>query len=268
VLLRTDARGVLAIGQASHAWLSGQLARAWGNERFGAVEPLEPVCLAAEQHDVGMAEWDLHPTFTPRTGLPHGFTEMPLETHLELWRRGPRRLITQSRYAALLVSMHGRRLYELRDLETMAPDDAAAVTAFIEDQNALERQLSDALRADPVTTPTAAPRLVERNSDLLWTWDYMSLALCLGWAPCTAKRVPTGGSNPTDVRIDPGTSPTTLTLDPWPFSRPDAITVRCEGRHLEDRYGSESELTAALAAAPWQTVEFTLRPAQRRSRRD
>ena len=45
-------------GRRPHAWVSGQLARAWGNAEFGSVAPYEEVCLAAEQHDVGMAEWD------------------------------------------------------------------------------------------------------------------------------------------------------------------------------------------------------------------
>src|ERR1700704_5035327 len=110
MLLRQDERGVLAIGQPSHAWVSGQLARAWGNEQFGAVAPYEEVCLAAEQHDIGMATWDLAPTFNPATGLPHSFVEMPVGTHLKLWSEGPRRLLAQSRYAALLASMHGLRL--------------------------------------------------------------------------------------------------------------------------------------------------------------
>jgi hypothetical protein len=39
VLLRRDGDGVVAIGQPAHAWVSGQFARAWGNERFGAVDP-------------------------------------------------------------------------------------------------------------------------------------------------------------------------------------------------------------------------------------
>jgi hypothetical protein len=257
VVLRKDDRGVLAIGQASHAWLSGQLARAWGNERFGRLEPHEAVCLAAEQHDVGMAEWDLQPTLNPETGLPHGFTEMPLATHLELWTSGPSRLITQSRYAALLVSMHGRRLYELRDLDTMAPDDAAAVTAFIEDQNALQRQLTDQLTADASTTASATPELIARNSDLIWTWDYMSLALCLDWAPCVAKSVPTA-DEPVDIAIDRRDDG--LALDPWPFAHPRAVSVRCEGRRLEGRYGSQGELAAALASAPSETAEFKLAP--------
>jgi hypothetical protein len=54
--LGEEGDAVIVIGQASRAWISGQLARAWGNERFAALEPREEVCLAAEQHDVGMAE--------------------------------------------------------------------------------------------------------------------------------------------------------------------------------------------------------------------
>jgi hypothetical protein len=55
VLHRADPEGLIVIGQPAHAWVSGQIARAWGNERFGHFEPWEDVCLAAEQHDLGMA---------------------------------------------------------------------------------------------------------------------------------------------------------------------------------------------------------------------
>ena len=140
MLLRQDDRGVLAIGQPSHAWVSGQLARAWGNERFGAVEPWEEVCLAAEQHDIGMAAWDLEPSFDARTGLPHSFTEMPMDVHMGLWSAAARRLLRQSRYAALLTSMHGVRLYELRDLSQMEPADADAIRSFFAAQRALQAE--------------------------------------------------------------------------------------------------------------------------------
>jgi len=33
MLLREEGDAVIAIGRASHAWISGQLARVWGNER-------------------------------------------------------------------------------------------------------------------------------------------------------------------------------------------------------------------------------------------
>ena len=53
---RDDEEGLIVIGQPAHAWVSGQLARAWGNDRFGHFEPWEEVRLAAEQHDVGYGE--------------------------------------------------------------------------------------------------------------------------------------------------------------------------------------------------------------------
>ena len=89
MVLRRDGAGVLAVGQAAHAWLCGQLAREWGNERFGAVLPLDEVALGAEQHDVGMAEWDLHRVRNSRTGLPVSFIEMPLADNLGLVAPGP-----------------------------------------------------------------------------------------------------------------------------------------------------------------------------------
>ena len=116
VLLRDEGDGVIAIGQASHAWISGQLARVWGNDRFAAPEPREEVCLAAEQHDVGMAEWDLRPSLNPDTGRPRSFMELPVDVHVALWSEAPAKLFSQSRYAALLVSMHGVASQSRRDL--------------------------------------------------------------------------------------------------------------------------------------------------------
>src|SRR5438270_8359356 len=141
MLLRHDDRGVLAIGQPSHAWISGQLARAWGNDRFPAPEPYEEVCLAAEQHDLGFASWDLEPTRNPETGLPHSFLDMPLAAHLGLWSAAPRRLLAQSRYAAALVSMHGWRLYKRLNLEDRPDHDADAVRDYLDSQRRFQEEL-------------------------------------------------------------------------------------------------------------------------------
>ncbi len=275
MLLRRDHRGVLAIGQPSHAWLSAQLARAWGNARFGEVVPREEVCLAACQHDTGMAAWDLLPAQDPDSGLPRDFMHMELDVHLELWRQGPRRLVRQCRYAALLVSLHGTRLYEWRlrrQPASSAPppdrsrggasdqlDDATAakIHAFIAEQRALQQRLLDALRADPATATNATPELVARNSDLIWTWDYLSLALCLGWPPRAAEAVPTAGA-PVQLHLREVGGGRVL-LHPWPFAVPE-LTVRCEGQRLAERYPSENALRAALENAPWETLEWRLAP--------
>ena len=86
MLLREDGDAVVCIGQPAHAWLSGQLARSWA---LDPVEPWEEVCLAAEQHDLGMAAWDAVPELNPETGRPYSFMEMPLDTHLRLWTAAP-----------------------------------------------------------------------------------------------------------------------------------------------------------------------------------
>lgn len=233
MLLRAEGEAVVAIGQASHAWLSGQLARAW----HPRVEPYEEVCLAAEQHDVGMGQWDLAPTLDPATGLPHTFMEMPLATHLRLWHAAPARLLTQSRWAALLVSLHGTALYERRDLARL--DEAAAdeVRAYLAAQRALQARLAAEVGA-------GGERLRELQR-LLFTWDGLSLALCLRWEPYEVHGV---------TLLEGGR------LDPWPFQGP-ALTVRCEGRLLEGRFDDERALHDALERAERVDVTFTLRPA-------
>lgn len=221
MLLRREADAVIVIGQPAHAWLSGQLARAWSPRP----EPWEEVCLAAEQHDAGMAEWDRSPKLNPETGLPRSFLELELDDHLEIWWRAAPLVLQQSRYAALLVSMHGTALYERRNL-----DDERA-RAFLDGQRELQRRLMAGFDAEQV----------RRNQRLIWTWDSLSLGLLLDWPPFDA-----GG-----IHVEDGT------LDPWPFASP-AITVKSEGRRLGGTFDDEAAMRAALDAAPWVTLEFEL----------
>lgn len=235
---------MLAIGQQSHAWISGQLARAWGNERFDAPEPWEEVCLAAEQHDIAFAAWDLEPPLNEETGLPYSFIEMPLEQHLAIWAPAPRRLLAQSRYAALLVSMHGSRLYRRRNLERLEPAQAEAVREYLREQQRFREPLIASLEDEPASNAWVMPPLLARNSQLVWTWDFLSLVICLDWAPRTAKEVPTG-DGAVDIEIASGPRPRTAILDPWPFGE-RALRVRCDARKLEGE----------LERASWERLEF------------
>jgi Protein of unknown function (DUF3891) len=263
MVLRRDPAGVLAVGQASHAWLCGQMARAWGNDRFGGVKPLAEVALGAEQHDVGMARWDLSPARNPETGLPESFMEMGATVNAGLWSVGPVRLVTQSRYGALLAIMHGRRLYERHHLESAAPADATAVTAFLEHARELEATLLASLRADPAMARYATPELVARNSQLVWIWDLISLALLLDWPPFKLESVPTADGDAVDVAMDPvpprepADGAVSVSLDPWPLAA-EGIRLHCEGRRLERGFDSDAQLADGLARARWETVEFEL----------
>lgn len=250
MLLREEGDAVIAIGQASHAWISGQLARAWGNERFAAPEPREEVCLAAEQHDVGMAEWDLHPSLDPRTGLPHSFLEMPLASHVALWAAAPAKLLSQSLYAALLVSMHGTALYERRDSATLGAVERKLVRDYLEGQRALQTALADRLGADRGQ--------LARDQRLLWAWDSLSLALCLRWRSFSVSSVPAADGEWVELAL--AATADRFTLDPWPFVA-ERLEVRCEGRRLEGRFGAEAELHQALERAPVVGLVFAFEAA-------
>jgi hypothetical protein len=242
MLVRDD----MVIGQPAHAWVSGQLARAWGNAAFPAPEPSEPVCLAAEQHDVGWADADLAPPLDPATGRPAPFTAVARRYHLGVWGDAARRLLSQSRYAALLVSLHGTGLYER--LGPQPPEVAGAIADYLEAQRTLQAQLAAGL--DPAG--------VARNRALLRCWDSFSLALCLPRLPWRLEGVPAAGGDATIVVDGAGEA---VTVDPWPFGA-DRVELACEGRRLEGRFTDEAVLHAALAEAPWVPLRWVLTPAR------
>ena len=164
--------------------------------------------------------------------------------------------------------MHGWRLYKRRELDKLPPDDADAVRGFLTEQHAFQQQLLAWLRDDPATASFASDQLVARNSQLIWTWDYLSLAICLDWAPCSVGEVPTAAAE-AELRLSviepdgrpPGASARLLTLDPWPFSV-SSVEFHCDGRLLDRAFESEEELRLGLAQAPWETVSFELRSAR------
>ncbi|HEY6758188.1 MAG TPA: DUF3891 family protein [Baekduia sp.] len=249
-----DGPGVVAIGQASHAWLSGQLARAWGNDRFAAPEPREEVILGALQHDVGMAAWDLRPERHPDTGLPRQFFELDRRTHLALWAAAPARVMTQSRYAALLVSLHGTGLYERFPPRSDDPEILRATAEYRDGQRALQERLAAELGVGPDE--------LARNRALVAVWDDVSLAICRGergphavpGAPATAHGA--GGVH-VPLTLTSGAEPDTYSLDPWPFATA-SVEVRAEGRRLDGPAPDDDALHAALGRAPVLTMTFRL----------
>jgi Protein of unknown function (DUF3891) len=235
-----------AIGQTSHAWISGQLARAWGNGQFPAPEPFEEVCLASEQHDIGWAGWDVRPSLNPDTRLPYTFMELPLSEHIEIWSGAPARLLAQSRYAALLVSMHGTTLQTRRDLDKLEPAERALVERYLKEQRELQDELIGLLAADRDE--------LDRNRRLIWAWDGISLALCLGWQTLMNDVPGATGSVELSLRM---TGADQFALHPWPFAA-DRLDVRCEGRELAGTFDDEHAMREALDRAPSTRLSFTL----------
>jgi hypothetical protein len=259
---RLSGHPTVAVPQPAHAWISGQLARAWGNQRFGAVSPREAVCLAAEQHDIGWLPWEAAPTRDPATGLPWNFNALPRTAHAVLWAEGVD--LTEAslgRYPALLVSLHGVGIYVRFGKSPPGSADAAAVAAFNAAETTRQERLIASLAADPAWTEAVRPEVVARNRALVLAWDLMSLIICHGLTGAReVAEVPdaTGQAVMTLTAID--CNPERIAVSPWPFSVA-TLTVACEGLVLpEGPFGDDAAMRAALASAPRRDVRALLIP--------
>jgi hypothetical protein len=260
MLLRATNDGHLAITQTTHAWVSGQMARAWGNEAFGIFEPREPVCLAAEQHDIGWTQWEPEPSWNPETGLPHSFLELPPEVHLSrIWSVAGKLALLTSRYAALLVSRHGTSLYGRFRGD---PDVAGGLAAkFLAEQDAFQAQLILSLSRDPQYEPYVADDVLERNRRLVALWDRISLNLCWGMRETlTIEDVPMANGDGT-MTLSPVSGETdTVEFDPWPFALP-SVDVTFDARLLTRRYTDQQDLLQGIGESRWTSVRVRLRKA-------
>ncbi|MGZ4430190.1 MAG: DUF3891 family protein [Gaiellales bacterium] len=251
MILRSHPGGVLVIGQPAHAWLSGRLARAWGNQLFEAPEPYEAVCLAAEQHDIGMAGWDSAPQLDPRTGLPYSFSSMPRSEHVRLWSSAARLMLPQGRYPALLVSRHGTGLYERHVPERELR--ASPVREYLAGERAFQRDL--------IASLGVAPDEVERNSDLIRIWDSMSLFACLAGESQTTIDGAQTRDGPASLELRRlSEDHTRFAVSPWPLG-PRSLTAPVEGRLLTGRFDDRDRMLAALDRAAWATLPITFVPA-------
>jgi Protein of unknown function (DUF3891) len=232
MLLHLEGNGVVCIGQAAHSWVSGRLARAW---TLGRPEPFAEVCLGAEQHDIGMADWDRRPELDPDTGYPLSFLRLPLATHIALWTEAPEKLLAQSPYAALLISMHGHALFAKR---TPTPE----IERYLAEQEAFQTDLLERLGADA--------EQARRNQQLVWALDHLAL---VGLIPEWAPQDNTVGDLTLHVEI---VGERRVSVDPWPFES-EEITLNYPGRRLTEPSTTEPELHARLAAAPWVDVHVT-----------
>ena len=248
MLIRDDGDSWVAIPQPAHALLSGEIARAWGNAQFAAPERPQDLCLGAEQHDVAWADWDLKPPLHAPAGRAASFYEAPFHERVAIWADAPRRVLAQSPYAALVVSLHGTNIHSIYvDASSLPPAEAALVRDYLEGQRVLQDGLIAALGIDR--------EHASRAGELVFCLDAISLSLCHDWPERTLP--PVGG---TSIAYRPA-GPGQATLDPWPLAV-DHLTMHLHGRRLTDRFEDEHALHAALEQAPLERFEMVLEPMQ------
>lgn len=259
MVFREDSDGLIIITQPAHSWISGQLARHWGNAESGGFAPREEVCLAAEQHDIGFLSWEKSPTLNTKTGWPHDFLHMPTGLHLDLWAVGVQKLTTYSRYAALLVSLHVTHLCQNNKVDK-TPRAAQAAQGFLDQQRAVQSNLLPALLDDLGYAPYCSEVAIKRNRLLIAAWDWMSLVFCQGKPGETVvNNVPWKEGTMKLKLCAAAMDPAIVSVSPWPFSTP-AVELVCDGRRVPQTYTNERKMRIALRTAPAVTIRTSLRP--------
>ena len=248
IVLRHPA-GHAAVTQQAHAAMCGQFARAWGNGPFGPLDPSDSIRLAAEQHELGMLEWDRAPAMDPATGLPVSVMGMDLATHLPLRLQGPERLRDRDPYAALLVSLHHASFYSRPPLVGRLRKGGRQINSYLERSAEFQRRLSEKLGV--------APTEVERNWRLVRAWDGLSHSLLYERVPSTLDAVPVRDGKLTVLELDQGDE--AFTLDPWPFES-DRVVASAEASLLEGTFRDRETLLEGLARAPKVTLSYALVP--------
>jgi hypothetical protein len=236
MLFRTQSSGVLAISQLTHAWISGQILRAW-HEKL-----VEPLLLAAEQHDIGWMDWEAAPSFDPQTGRPHLFRDIGAEVHAPMWTRGVERALSAwGAHVALLISRHGGVIYRrYTDRHRIAEADAAAAQRFLRTQAPIEAVWEQMLGLEEAA--------VKKETMLLALVDTLSLALCGELKAPMNLEAPDRNGDLVQLRlVERNNQPFDFILSPWPF-REDVVTVEGEARPLptEGRLADEASLRAWL----------------------
>lgn len=256
MLFRETSAAIVAIPQPSHAWLAGQIIRAWGNAAFGQVTPREEVCLAAEQHDIGWLPWEREPTLNPATGRPHSFRELDIAVHTAIWRQGTDMALALGRYTALLVSLHGSSLYANFDTASASARDAAIVRDFLAGQSAIQQRLIASLAADRRYASCSEPGMIQRNRLLVRAADRMSIAICTGMRDIAVRSDDPRKAVVGQVPALAGVSDivlralddelTKISVAPWPFAA-SVVPVVCEGMILPSRrFDGAAEMRTAL----------------------
>ena len=238
MLFRSQSSGDLAISQLTHAWISGQILRAW-DENLS-----ETLLLAAEQHDIGWIDWETEPTFNAETGRPHLFREVGASAHAPMWARGVQRALgAWGTHLALLISRHGGVIYHrYMDRHRAGEADAAAAQNYLNAQAPIESAWSRALGLEAAE--------LDKETALIAFADTLSLALCGEMKAPLDLEAPGRGGDALAMRLDQRPQHSfDFVLSPWPF-RANELVVEGEARPLPaaGRFSDEDAMKTWLAS--------------------
>jgi len=261
-----------------HTAMCGQMARAFGNDRFERPAPFDEVVYIVENHDRGWDAYDANPGLDPATRLPVIMARTPTPDAVKTNRGSPDFNEAHHPYCGLLSSMHSCGLYNgrygfsqfvVRTQATTSISVAHAyrplIDAMLADEERRQARLKSALAADPATRDWIADRHLFQNYKQLQFFDTMSLYFHLRHAGERGDQVyvhvPMNAGEDATVLLKK-VDERTYSLDPYPFAA-DRLTLACRGRYARP-FPAEfdaARVGAALRALPADRQTYALVPA-------
>jgi hypothetical protein len=258
----------LAIMMYEHTALCQQFARAFGNERFQSLAPLDLMTYVISNHDAGWLAFDRDPRIDAATGLPYNLVDTPPEYITVTSRLSPDFNQRHHPYTGLMSSMHSWGLYNGRYglsklvlLDKIAAKDRPLADKMLDGELERQTRLKTELAKDPETAAWLDERRLFQNYKQLQFID--TLALYFNRIHPSERvvqefeNVPVSEKEDVSITIRPASDGTYM-LSPFPFATSGA-EYAFAGRPIEQRMGSEDGgWPAALKRAPtvWERIRL------------
>jgi len=257
----------LAVTMFDHTALSGQFARAFGNDRFEAPVPLEPTVYAIANHDAGWLDFDRDPATDPETNLPYSVFGTPAPLILPTSKLSPDYNQRHHPFSGLLSSMHTCGIYNGRygltssgRLDRIAPHDRPKVEALMASEEERQQALKAELSGSPETAAWIEEKRLFQNYALMQFCDLLAIYFN-GTHPSQRgekefTRVPASRERDVTIRVRPA-SGEVYAFDPFPFAA-EGAEFAFAGRLISPgQHEREGGWAKVLRTAPSVWQRFT-----------
>ena len=169
MIIQTASPGTprLAVMMHEHTALCAQFARAFGNDRFESLSPLDLMIYVIGHHDAGWTEFDRDPVTDEKTGLPYNLVETPAKHITVTSRLSPDFNERQHPYCGLISSMHSWGLYNGRYglsnlvlIDRIPQHDRPLATRMLDGELSRQKKLKEEIGKD-----SSAVRLARREEN-------------------------------------------------------------------------------------------------------
>jgi len=267
------------ITMAEHTEMCGQLARAFGNDRFERLDPFEELVHVVENHDRGWDGYDANPGIDPVTHLPYIMARTPISDIVKTNVGSPDFNEAYHPYCGLLSSMHSVGLYNGRYgfsqfvIRTQTTTSLSVphvyrplVDAVLEHELARQTRLKSTLSQSTTGRSWIEQQHLYQNYKQLQFFDTLSIYFHLRHASERGDQlyvhVPMNGDVDTTITLKK-IDERTYSLDPFPFGS-DRLRLVSRGRYVAqfpEDFPPE-RVGASLCALPADRQSYELVPAR------